>query len=125
MRHTGYVARVLFVFFLTYALLHVCVGDDHIKAGALHLDRKVERFTVVLFFLWDLYSCPQLIPTDPICCPTKLRLVVESSSVPKEGCGLFGLKMTRLNQKVLPLAQHPPPLCRVRAAGAPPSQDPK
>lgn len=30
--------------FLTYALLHVCIEEDHIKAGALHLDRKVARF---------------------------------------------------------------------------------
>ena len=34
--------------FLTYALLHVYVGEDHIKAGALHLDEKVARFLMVL-----------------------------------------------------------------------------
>lgn len=30
--------------FLTNALLHVCIEEDHIKAGALHLDRKGARF---------------------------------------------------------------------------------
>lgn len=30
--------------FLTYALLRVCIEEDRIKAGALHLDRKVARF---------------------------------------------------------------------------------
>lgn len=43
MQHTGYVARVLLVFCLTYALLHVYVGEGHIKAGMLHLREKVMR----------------------------------------------------------------------------------
>lgn len=63
--------------FLSYALLHVYVGEDHIKAGTLHLDGKV------VLYSQDLYYCPRLTPADPICCPTEVYLVVESSSYPK------------------------------------------
>lgn len=48
MQHTGYVARVLLVFCLTYALLHVYVGEGHIKAGTLHLHEKVMRLLMAL-----------------------------------------------------------------------------
>lgn len=48
MQHTGYVARVLLVFCLTYALLHVYAGEGHIKAGTLHLHEKVMRFLMAL-----------------------------------------------------------------------------
>lgn len=48
MQHTGYVARVLLVFCLTYALLHVYVGEGHIKAGTLHLHEKLMRLLMAL-----------------------------------------------------------------------------
>lgn len=52
--------------FLTYALLHVYVGEHHIKAGALHLDRKVARFLMVLCSHPIPAIVPGLSPQTPL-----------------------------------------------------------
>lgn len=131
MQHTGYVARVLFAFFLlfflflTYALLHAYVGGGHIKAGTLQQYGKVARFWMAFCPHGISAVSPDATPADPTCCPTELHLVVESSSVPKEkSCGFCGLKASHLNQKALPLAQRRLRLRRTRAPRAAPPQAP-
>lgn len=118
-------------------LLGFCLGFFNICTAACLCWRRPHQSRHIAFgreggeisdsplFPWDFCYYPRLTPADPICCPIELHLVVESSSVPKESCGFSGLKITHWSQEVLPLAQHPLPLRRVRAAGAPPAQAPK
>lgn len=90
--------------FLTYALLCVCTEEDHIKAGALHLDRKVAIFLIANIFVVPmeslLLSHAQL--HRHIYCHTDLHLAVENPFVPNDSWALFSLKITQMFQKVLP-----------------------
>lgn len=124
MQHTSYVARVLFGFFNICTATCSCWRRPH-QSRYIVFGWEGGDISDGPLFPWDLCYPPRLTPTDPICCPTELHLVVASSSIPKKSCGLIGLKTTCLSQKVLPLAQHPLPLCMVRAARTAPAQPPK
>lgn len=60
----NYVCNVLvmllggFLEFLTYALLRVCIEEDHIKAGALNLDKKVAKFLMT----WSSHGISSIVP---------------------------------------------------------------
>lgn len=124
MQPTSYVARVLFGFFNICTATCSCWRRPH-QSRYIVFRRESSEISDGPLFPWDLCYPPRLSPANPIWCLTELHLVVASSFIPKKSCGLIGFKTTCLSQKVLPLAQHPLPLRRVRAAGAAPAQPPK
>lgn len=124
MQHTGYVARVLFGFFNICTAACLCWRTPH-QSRCVAFGQEGGEISDGPLFPSDPCYCPRVTPADPICYPAEFHLVVESSSVPKESCGLLGLKITCLRQKVLPVAEHSRPLCSFRAARAAPAQAPK
>lgn len=86
------------LFFLTYALLDVYVGEGDIKASALYLDGKMVRFLMVLC----CHGIPAMVPGS-----LPQTLFDAPLSYSKESCGLFGFKITHWSQKVLLPPQHP------------------